>query len=230
MNLFVEALRWITAPANWTGAGGITARLLQHLAVTLAVVGVAALLAIPVGVVIGHARKGQALVPLIAGAARALPTLGLLTLFGLALGIGLVAPFLALLILAIPPLLAGAHAGVAATSPVTVDAARAIGLSEPQILFGVELPVAAPIVLEGLRSTMLQVIATATLAAYTADSGLGRFLFTGIKTRDYPQMLGGALLVVVLALVLDLLLWWLQRAVTRALDPSRKPAIAKEFA
>lgn len=91
-----------------------------------------------------------------------------------------------------------------------------------------ELPAAVPLLLEGLRSTTLQVVATATLAAYTADVGLGRFLFTGLKTRDYAQMVGGALLVVVLALVLDLLLVQAKHMITRKLDPSTQIASAKE--
>ena len=138
------------------------------------------------------------------------------------------APFCALLVLAIPPMLAGAYAGITSAEPVTVDAARAIGLSSWQVLTQVELPAAVPLLLEGLRSTTLQVVATATLAAYTADVGLGRFLFTGLKTRDYAQMIGGALLVVVLALVLDLLLVQAKRMITRTLDPSTRIASAKE--
>ena len=146
----------------------------------------------------------------------------------LAFPAGLVAPFCALLVLAIPPMLAGAYAGITSAEPVTVDAARAIGLSSWQVLTQVELPAAVPLLLEGLRSTTLQVVATATLAAYTADVGLGRFLFAGLKTRDYAQMIGGALLVVVLALILDLLLVQAKRLITRKLDPSTHIASAKE--
>ena len=228
MNLFLEALGWLFARENWGGAGGILSRLQQQLYFTLAVVAVACVLALPAGVAIGHTRRGVAVVPMITASARALPTLGLLTLVGLWSGLGLVAPFCALLVLAIPPMLAGAYAGITSAEPVTVDAARAIGLSSWQVLTQVELPAAVPLLLEGLRSTTLQVVATATLAAYTADVGLGRFLFTGLKTRDYAQMIGGALLVVVLALVLDLLLVQAKRMITRTLDPSTRIASAKE--
>lgn len=228
MNLFLEALGWLFARENWGGAGGILSRLQQHLYFTLAVVAVACVLALPAGVAIGHTRRGVAVVPMITASARALPTLGLLTLVGLWSGLGLVAPFCALLVLAIPPMLAGAYAGITSAEPVTVDAARAIGLSSWQVLTQVELPAAVPLLLEGLRSTTLQVVATATLAAYTADVGLGRFLFAGLKTRDYAQMIGGALLVVVLALVLDLLLVQAKRLITRKLDPSTRIASAKE--
>lgn len=228
MNLFLEALEWLFTGENWDGAGGILSRLQQHLYFTLAVVAVACVLALPAGVAIGHTRRGVAVVPMITASARALPTLGLLTLVGLWSGLGLVAPFCALLVLAIPPMLAGAYAGITSAETVTVDAARAIGLSSWQVLTQVELPAAVPLLLEGLRSTTLQVVATATLAAYTADVGLGRFLFAGLKTRDYAQMIGGALLVVVLALILDLLLVQAKRLITRKLDPSTHIASAKE--
>ena len=228
MNLFLEALEWLFTGENWDGDAGILSRLQQHLYFTLAVVALACVLALPAGVAIGHTRRGVAVVPMITASARALPTLGLLTLVGLWSGLGLVAPFCALLVLAIPPMLAGAYAGITSAEPVTVDAARAIGLSSWQVLTQVELPAAVPLLLEGLRSTTLQVVATATLAAYTADVGLGRFLFAGLKTRDYAQMIGGALLVVVLALVLDLLLVLAKYMITRILDPSTHIASAKE--
>ena len=228
MNLFLNALGWLFTPENWDGDSGISSRLQQHLYFTLAVVAVACVLAFPAGVAIGHTRRGVAVVPMVTASARALPTLGLLTLVGLWSGLGLVAPFCALLVLAIPPMLAGAYSGITSAEPVTVDAARAIGLSSWQVLTQVELPAAVPLLLEGLRSTTLQVVATATLAAYTADVGLGRFLFTGLKTRDYTQMIGGALLVVALALVLDLLLVQAKRLITRKLDPSTQIASAKE--
>ena len=228
MNLFLDALGWLFTPENWGGASGISSRLQQHLYFPLAVVAVACVLAFPAGVAIGHTRRGVAVVPMVTASARALPTLGLLTLVGLWSGLGLVAPFCALLVLAIPPMLAGAYSGITSAEPVTVDAARAIGLSSWQVLTQVELPAAVPLLLEGLRSTTLQVVATATLAAYTADVGLGRFLFAGLKTRDYAQMIGGALLVVVLALILDLLLVQAKRLITRKLDPSTHIASAKE--
>lgn len=218
MNLFIEALAWLFDPAH---LGTIGRRVTEHLLFTLAVVAASAIIALPLGILIGHTRRGAVAMPLLTSAARALPTLGLLTLVGLWLGIGVQGPFLALLVLALPPMLAGAYAGVGGADPVTVDAARALGLSERQVLTQVELPAAAPLIVEGIRSTTLQVVATATLAAYNADVGLGRFLFAGLKTRDYAQMLGGAVLVVVLALVLDLLLVLLKRAAIRLADPSR---------
>lgn len=222
MNLFSQAVAWLGDPANWVGPAGIPVRTAQHLLVTAVAVGAAALVALPVGVVIGHTRRGAGIVGAIVGAARAIPTLGLLTLFGLALGIGIEAPLLALVLLAIPSLLAGAYAGVQSIDPAIASAARAVGMSGPQVIVGVELPLALPVMVGGLRAATLQVVATATLAAYTSDTGLGRYLFAGLKSRDYPQMLAGALLVIALALLLELVLAALQRLCARIADPSRQ--------
>jgi osmoprotectant transport system permease protein len=202
MNLFAATWAWLVDPANW-GEGGIPARLLQHVAITVVVVVVAAVIALPVGLIVGHRRRGASWVIGVAGIGRAIPTLGLLTLCALALGIGLAAPIIALVLLAIPPLLASTYAGVASIDPAIPGAARAIGMSPSQVVTTVELPIASGPILGGFRSATLQVVATATLAAYVADAGLGRFIMSGLKSRNYPEMLGGSILVVILALVLD---------------------------
>lgn len=228
MNLFADAFGWILDGSHWGGAGGIDARILQHLWVTFAAVGIAAVVALPLGVLIGHTGRGRLTVVALAGAVRAVPTLGLLTLLGLWLGIGVEAPLLALVALGFPSLLAGAYAGIESADDGAVDAARAIGMSEWQIVSRVEIPLGADVLIGGIRAATLQVVATATLAAYISDTGLGRYLFAGLKTRDYPQMLAGALLVAALALILDLALGALQRASrghTRAHgSPTRGPA------
>lgn len=212
MNVFADALRWIVDPAHWVGSAGIDYRIVEHLAISGLAVGLATVVALPVGVLVGHTRRGRALVVGLTGAARALPTLGLLTLLGLALGIGLRAPVIALVVLAIPSVLAGAYAGVESVSRMAVDAARAVGMTEWQIVRRVEIPLGLPIIVGGVRAAVLQVVATATLAAYIADAGLGRYLFEGLKTRDYAEMLGGSLLVAALALVLEGAFALLQRA------------------
>ena len=204
MELLQDTVIWLGDATEWSGPGStIPQRLLEHLLVTITVVGIAAAIAIPVGVIIGHYRVGGDLVAAIAGAGRAIPTLGLLTLLGLWIGIGVTAPLIALIVLAAPPLLAGAYSGVTSVETVTVKAARSIGMSERQIIGSVELPLAFPLIIGGFRSAVVQVVATATLAAYTADVGLGRYIFSGLKTRDYGEMIGGALLVIALALVLE---------------------------
>ncbi|MFC4337715.1 ABC transporter permease [Salininema proteolyticum] len=221
MNLLADAFAWLTDSAQWSGDGSIPVRTGQHLYITALAVAIAALIALPAGVLIGHTRRGAGVVGALTGAARAIPTLGLLTLFGLALGIGLAAPLLALIVLAVPSLLAGAYAGVQAIEPSTTAAARAIGMSPRQVVLQVEVPLALPVLIGGIRAATLQVVATATLAAYTSDYGLGRYLFSGLKSRDYAEMLGGALLVTLLALVLELALSYCQRiARTRLADPA----------
>lgn len=220
MNLLSEAFAWLAQPENWNGPNAIPARALQHLGVSFLVILVAAALALPVGILVGHTRRGAGWVGAIVGAARAIPTLGVLTIFGLLLGIGLTAPVLALIILAIPSLLAGAYAGIQAIDPAIPSAARAIGMTPAQVIRQVEIPLGLPVMLGGLRAATLQVMATATLAAYTADVGLGRYLFAGLKARDYPQMLGGALLVVGLTLILELILGTAQRSAARRISPT----------
>ena len=210
MNILLDALKWLAVPAHWLGTSGILVRATEHLGLTLLIVALAALIALPLGTWVGHTGRGRWLVSA-SGAARAVPTLGVLTLAGLWLGIGLAAPTLALLILAIPPLLSATYSGIASTPRATVDAARAIGLTEKQVLAQVEAPHAAGLVAGGIRSATLQVIATTTLAAYTANYGLGRFLYEGLKTRDYAEMIGGAIIVVALALATDALLAYIAR-------------------
>ena len=216
MNLLLEAVEWLKDGQNWLGPSGILIRTGQHVLFVAAVVLISALIALPIGVYIGHTGRWKNLVLSATGAARAVPTLGLLTLIGLWLGIGWQAPLIALVALAMPPILAGAYSGVISAQGSS-DAARAIGLTERQILTQLEIPAGAPLIITGLRSAVLQVIATATLAAYTANLGLGRFLYVGLKTRDYGQMIGGALVVVVIALIVDLLFGRLQARVSRRL-------------
>lgn len=228
MNLLIEAIQWLLDPVNWTGSNALGMRILEHIGFSAAVVLVAAAIGIPAGTLIGHTGRGRGAIIAITSGARALPTLGLLTIFGLWLGIGLEAPFLALLVLALPPVLAGAYAGVESVDRATVGAARAIGLTERQILTGVELPLAAPVIIGGLRSSALQVISTATLAAYVADAGLGRALFLGLKTQQYDMMLGASILVALLALVVELCFQTIQSAAARRTEPHRAPSGARE--
>jgi len=185
-------------------------------------VGVSALIGVPLGWWVGHTGKGRGMAVTVSGAVRALPTLGLITLFGLALGIGLRAPLLALVVLALPSVLAGAYTGIEAADRLAVDGARASGMSEAQVLTRVEIPLGAPQLVGGLRSASLQVIATATLAAYTGAGGLGRLMFLGLKTQDYTSMLVASFLVVVLALGSEAVFSLIQRAVAPAGTRHRK--------
>lgn len=204
--MFTSAWDYLVDPANWQGPTGIGARILQHLWYSLLAVAGAAVIAVPIGLAIGHFRRGEIVVVGAVNALRSLPTLGVLTLLVLLLGLGLVPPILALVLLGIPPLLAGAYAGVANVDRQVVDAAEAMGMTTRQGLLRVEVPNALPLILGGLRSATLQVIATATVAAYVNLGGLGRYIFDGLALRSYDRVLVGALLVAALALIVDGLL------------------------
>lgn len=212
--IFQDVWDWFTTPGAWAGTGGILQRLGEHLAYSGLVLLVAAAIALPLGAWVGHTGKGQNLVVALTGALRALPTLGLLTLFALWLGLGLTAPALALVILAIAPLLAGTYAGIAAVDPVIKDAARAQGMTGWQVLTRVEIPVALPLIFGGIRNAVLQIIATVTVVAYINLGGLGRYLIDGLAVRDYTRMVAAVLLVAALALLVDALLALVQRALT----------------
>jgi osmoprotectant transport system permease protein len=211
MNVFDEAWDWFTTSTNWHGEDGIPHRFVQHLGYTALTVVIAVAIAVPLGLYIGHTGRFRGVAVALTGALRALPTLGLLTLVVLWRGIGLTPPVIALVVLAIPPLLAGAYAGVESVDRRTVDAARGMGMTEWQVLTRVEVPLGLPLLLGGLRSAVLQVVATATVAAYIGLGGLGRYVIDGVAIRDYPQILGGSLIVVVLALALDGMFALLQR-------------------
>lgn len=214
MNPLEEAFVWLATPDNWTSPTGIWQRLIEHAGYSGLTIVIAALIALPVGVAIGHTGRGREIVVPFTGALRALPTLGLVTLLALLLGTGLVPPLIALVILAVPPILAGAYSGLDAIDPATTGAARAIGFTRWQVIFQVELPLALPLIVGGIRAAALQVIATWTVAAFLPLGGLGRFLIDGLAVRDYAQMLGGSLLVIALALVVDVLFAAIERWIT----------------
>lgn len=214
MSLFGAALAWLTDPENWSGTGGIPARILEHLTYSGMTLAVALAVAVPLGLWVGHTGRGSGVVVGLAGALRALPTLGLLTLFTLLLGLGLVPPIIALVLLAIPPILSGTYAGVANVSPALKDAGAAMGMTGGQVLTRVEVPNALPVILGGIRNAALQVVATVTVVAYINLGGLGRYLIDGLAVRDYDRMLGSVVLVAVLALAVDAVLALVQRLST----------------
>ncbi len=203
MTFIEQAVSYLFTASNWFGPVGLAARTLEHLEYTAAAVAVSALIAIPVGMLVGHTGRGALVVVSLVNALRALPTLGVLLLAVLLWGLGLVPPIVALMLLGIPPLLAGTYAGIAAVDHTVVDAARAMGMSELRVLLRVEVPNALPLILGGLRTATLQVVATATVAAYASLGGLGRYLIDGINVRQFHIALVGALMVAALALILD---------------------------
>ncbi|GGG46521.1 glycine/betaine ABC transporter permease [Kocuria dechangensis] len=214
MSLLASALAWLADPDSWSGSGGIPTRLLEHLAYSGLTLLLALAVAVPLGLWVGHTGRGSGVVVALAGALRALPTLGLLTLFTLLLGLGLMPPVVALVLLAVPPILSGAYAGIANVSPALKDAGTALGMTGGQVLARVELPTALPVILGGIRSAALQVVATVTVVAYINLGGLGRYLIDGLAVRDYSRMLGSVVLVALLALAVDAVLALVQRLAT----------------
>ncbi len=225
MRLIGDAIEWLTDSSHYGGPNGIVHRVVEHLWISVVVVVIAAAIAIPIGFVIGHTGHGRGLAVTLAGAVRALPTLGFLSIIALSLGFGLSAPLFALVVWAIPSILTGAYAGFEAVDRITIDSARALGMTEMQIVGKIEIPLGLVLLIGGLRSAALQVVATATLADYVGGGGLGRFIFSGLKTNDYPQMLAGALLVIALALVSEAVFGLAQRlAVPIGVRTTQSPA------
>lgn len=224
MNFFVEAFAWLADPVHWTGADGIPTRLGQHLWYSALSVVIASVIAIPVGYLIGHTGRGRSIAVSISGGARALPSFGVITLIALSVGIGLTAPIISFVILAIPSVLAGAYSGFEAVDRKTVDAARAVGMTEWQIVAKVEVPLGLPLLIGGIRSAVLQVVATATLATFVGAGGLGSYIITGLRANDYPKMLAGSILVIALAVVLEVLFSIVQRLVVPAGVTAGRPS------
>ena len=226
MQFFLDALRWLTDPANYV-VGSVSPlpiqdRVAEHLWYTFVSVLIATLIALPLGLFIGHTGRGRQFVIGFTGAMRALPTLGLLMALFLIVGsmvpftqAAFVASMVALVILAIPSILAGGYAGVESVDPQTVDSGRAIGMTEMQILMRIEIPLSLPLIIAGIRAATLQVIATTVIASYISLGGLGAIIASGIGLNDNERILGGAILVTVLALVVDGFLAILQRLTTR---------------
>ncbi|MBG0832223.1 ABC transporter permease [Planomonospora sp. ID67723] len=209
MNWLIE---FFGDPASWSGPDGIPVRFAEHLEFAGLSLLLAMLVAVPLGLWIGHTGRGALLVVLSANAARALPTLGLLVLIVLLMGVGTIAPVLIPLVaLAVPPILVNTYEGVRGVDPDLRDAAYGMGLRGGQVLGRVLVPVALPLILLGLRTAAIQVVATATVAAYVGLGGLGRYIIDGLATQRYPLAVGGAVLVALLALTVQGLFGLLQR-------------------
>ena len=187
--------------AHWHGYDGIPTRMREHIQYSLIALAIAAAIGLPVGLLTGHTGRGGNSVAFVATAGRALPSFGLLVLMFVLLGLGQTPVMIPLVVLAVPPILVTTYEAVRSVDPSPVDAARGMGMAEPRILFQVELPVALPLILSGLRSAAIQIVSTATIAAYVSLGGLGRYIVDGLYQRNYEKVVGGATLVAVLALV-----------------------------
>ena len=223
MNLITETAAWLTDPAQWSGPGDIPQRLLEHLGLSALSLLAALAIALPAGLFIGHTRRGTALAANLANIGRAIPSLaviGIVLPFTAAidpqLGFKVYPTLVAMVILAIPPILVNAEAGVIGVDRDLVESARAMGMREAQVLRSVEIPVALPVILTGIRSAATQIVATMTLGAIFGSGGLGRFLVEGIAQNDDGKIFGGVVLVASLALVTEAVFAVLQRAGTSA--------------
>jgi osmoprotectant transport system permease protein len=206
--------------ANWSGSDGVPARVLEHLQYTFLALAFVCLIALPLGLYVGHTGRGSVAIAGTANALRALPDFGLLVYVVLLISGKLPADLayllpsvIVLVILGIPAVLSATYAGIQNVDRAARDAAQGMGMTGSQVLWRVEVPNALPLILSGVRSSMLQIVATATIAAYVSLGGLGRFILDGQSQRDYSQMAAGAVLVGLLAIVLDLLVAGIQRLV-----------------
>jgi osmoprotectant transport system permease protein len=210
--MITDLFHWFGDPAHWSGPDGIPQRLLEHLGYTALSLVIALVIAVPLGLFVGHTGRGGVALVSAGNAIRALPTLGLVTFLFLLFTESVTSTIIGLVVLAVPPILAGTYAGLQATDHGVVDAAEGVGMTGWQRLWKVEVPISLPLVLGGIRNAVLQLVATAAVAAYVGLGGLGRFLLDGLAILDYSEVIAGALLTTLLAIVLDVLFALLNRA------------------
>ncbi|MEU3337545.1 ABC transporter permease [Streptomyces sp. NPDC006668] len=211
MNVLHFINNFFSDSAHWHGYDGIPTRLREHIQYSLIALAIAAAIGLPAGLLTGHTGRGGNTVAFVATAGRALPSFGLLVLMFVLLGLGLTPVMIPLVVLAVPPILVTTYEAVRSVDPSPVDAARGMGMAESRVLFQVELPVALPLILSGLRSAAIQIVSTATIAAYVSLGGLGRYIVDGLYQRNYEKVVGGATLVAVLALVTLGFFWLVAR-------------------
>lgn len=213
MNVVTEVLAWLTDPAQWSGPDGVPVRTLQHLWYSLLATAVAAAIALPVGIFIGHTGRGATFAVNLTNLGRAIPSLGIIILMFTVFGFGVAPILITLFALAIPPIVTNSYIGVHSVDPDVRQAAEGMGMRGRQVLWQVELPMAMPLIMAGIRTSAVQVVATATLAAYVGLGGLGRYLIDGLAQRDLAEVVGGAILVAVLSLLTELVLGRVQALV-----------------
>lgn len=199
---------WLFLPAHWQGSDGIPTRIGEHLLLAGLAVGVAALVAVPIGVLCGHTGRGAFVLVNLANIGRAVPSMALLALglplaFGLGLGLGFWPTFIAMVPLGLPAILTNSFVGIREVPAEVVEVARAMGMREPQVVLKAELPLAASLIMAGIRNAAVAIVATSTLGALVAGGGLGRYIVDGFARQEYPRLFVGALLVALLAVVTE---------------------------
>ena len=222
MNAFGDAIVYLNDPFNWSRPGGILDLLVEHLAISLLAVLAAMVVALPIGIALGTAGRGGGGVVVLSNVSRAVPTLALLTIFAVTpIGFGDPATTIALAVFAVPPILTNTFVGFRGVDADVREAARAMGMSPTQVIRRVDLPLALPLVMTGIRTATVQVVATAGLAALVGGGGLGQIINLGFGQQNYGVMIAGAVLVAALALATELILVLLAWAVTPG--PRRLP-------
>ncbi|MET9080502.1 ABC transporter permease [Streptomyces sp. NPDC004237] len=211
MNVLNFVHAFFSDSSHWHGYDGIPTRLWEHIQYSLEALAYATAIGLPVGLVTGHYGRGGNTLALIATAGRALPSFGLLVLMFIWLGFGMLPVMIPLVILAVPPILVTTYEAMRSVDPSPVDAARGMGMPEARVLFQVELPVALPLILSGLRSAAIQIVSTATIAAYVSLGGLGRYIIDGLYQKNYEKVVGGATLVAAMALATLGIFWAIAR-------------------
>jgi len=213
---FSRLFHWFTAATQWHGENGIPNRLWEHFQVCALAIAVAALIAIPLGVFFGHRKRGAFVAAAVVNVGRALPSFAILAMavISLGFGIGFWPIWLALFVLAMPPIFTNSVAAVQGVRVDVLESARGMGMRQRRILTAIELPLAAPLIVAGVRTSAVNVIATAPLGALIAYGGLGRFIIDGLAVRDYPQVVGGSILVALFAIATEIALGALERRVT----------------
>ena len=206
-------LQWFADSANWTGTNGVPTRLVEHVQLSAESVAIGAVIALPVGIVLGHYGRFGNLAMNVSNVGRAVPSFGILVIAFQIFGLGNTPIVLALTALAIPPMVTNSYVGLREVDPDIKEAARGMGYRELAQVLRVELPLAVPLVMAGIRTSAVQVVATATLAALIAGGGFGRYIVDGLArgTTGYPMLVGGAILVALLALATELGLAGLER-------------------
>jgi len=216
MSFLNFAWSWLKSAQQWHGQSGIPIRILEHLYYSGLSLLVAALIAIPLGVLVGHTGRGRFVLVNLANVWRAIPTLGLLILLVVLIGFSTLTWLIPLVVLAIPPILVNAYEGVAGVDADLKDAALGMGMTQWQVVRKVEVPLASPLIVLGLRTAALFVVATATIAAVISLGGLGRYIIDGLAANNYAEVAGGATVIVVLALAVQVLFIGLRRLIVPA--------------
>ena len=213
MEFLADAYAWFTTAANWWGSEGMLQRLQEHVGMSAAALATAMAIALPLGLVLGHTGRGGPLAVNLSNLGRAVPSFAIIVLMASVVGIGAKPAYIALVALAVPPMVTNTYTAIRGVDRDVREAAEGMGLTGRQVLARVEIPMGLPLMMAGIRTSAVQVVATATLAALVGWGGLGRYIIDGLATRDFQEVFAGAVLVAVLSLLVEVGLGVLQRVV-----------------